>query len=43
MPAYHAAVPGSVLARTKHVIILGVKTWLSTLKTVYLCLSEETL
>ena len=28
-------------ARTRHVIS-GVKTWLSTLETVSLCLSEET-
>ena len=32
-------------SRTRHVSLLGVKTWLSTLQIVYLelCLSEETL
>ena len=30
-------------SRTRHVSLLGVKTWLSTLEIVYLCLSEETL
>ena len=43
-PAYHAAGRGSIPAQTRHIIIiLGVKAWLSTLETVYLCLSEETL
>ena len=40
--AWHAAGRDSIPARTRHVI-LGVKTWLSTLETVSLCLSEETL
>ena len=34
MSAWH--VGGSIPALTRHVI-LGVKTWLSTLETVYLC------
>ena len=42
MSAWHAASRGSIPARTRHVI-LGVKTWLSTLETVHLCLSDETL
>ena len=43
MSAWHAAGRGSIPARTRNVIF-GVKTWLSTLETVYLCVfSEETL
>ena len=35
-PPWHAIIRGAIPARTRHVI-LGVKTWLSTLETVYLC------
>ena len=42
-PAYHAADRGSNPARTRRDYLLGVKTWLSTLEIVYLCLSDETL
>ena len=41
MSAWHAAGRGFD-SRTRHVSLLGVKTWLSTLEIVY-CLSEETL
>ncbi len=34
--ACHAAGRGSILG-TRHVSLLGVKTWLSTLEIVYLC------
>ena len=41
--AWHAAGQGFD-SRTRHVTLLGVKTWLSTLEIVYLCVfSEETL
>ena len=39
---WHAAGRGSIPARTRHVVF-GVKTWLSTLETVSLCHSDETL
>ena len=42
MSAWHATGRGSIPARTKHVL-LCVNTFLSTLETVYLCLSEEML
>ena len=41
-PARHAADRGAIPGPGARAL-LGVKTWLSTLETVYLCLSDETL